>query len=295
VRALNRLVISASRRTDIPAFYLEWFMERIRAGVFKVVNPYNQKQKLIQATPDTIHTIVFWSKDYSRFINGRYGERLTEMGFHLFFNFTINSESEILEPNIPPLHHRLKQIKYLADHFDARAINWRFDPLCFFVESNGKAGNNLGDFTTIAEAVADLHITRCITSFMDHYQKIQKRLAEMDGFAFIDPPMERKKAIILKMKYVLDAKNIQLLLCCEKELLREVSENGVTGSSCIPSHLLSDLFGKGISLRKDTGQRVKDGCGCGVSVDIGSYREHPCRHNCLFCYANPLFDAPRIK
>jgi DNA repair photolyase len=290
------MVISASRRSDIPAFYINWFMERIMAGSFVVINPYNQKKKRVDATPENIHTIVFWSKDYSRFIQGRYGERLKKIGYNLFFNFTINSESKRLEPKVPPLSERIEQLKYLCEHFGAQTINWRFDPICFFEYPNGQKGNNLSDFSKIADAASKTSIKRCITSFMDIYGKIEKRLAETDGFTFVEPSMNQKKGIIIEMKHILESKKIQLLLCCEKKLLKQLSIDGsVTSSSCVPNHLFTDMFGSGISLRNDTGQRVKEGCGCGVSVDIGSYREHPCYHNCLFCYANPTDDSPPRK
>ena len=99
---------------------------------------------------------------------------------------------------------------------------------------------------------------------------------------------EIKKKIILKMEQALISDNINLKLCCEKEVLDALpATTTVTESSCIPNDLLVELFGGNLSLKKDTGQRVQKGCGCKVSVDIGSYHHHPCYHNCLFCYANP--------
>jgi hypothetical protein len=79
-----------------------------------------------------------------------------------------------------------------------------------------------------------------------------------------------------------------LKLCCEKDVLAALpAETSVTQSACIPSELLVEFFGGNLDLKKDTGQRIQEGCGCNVSVDIGSYQLHPCYHNCLFCYANP--------
>ena len=114
----------------------------------------------------------------------------------------------------------------------------------------------------------------------------------MPGFAFIDPPIKRKMEIVLKMKMALLAKGITLSTCCEKELLeRFPAGSGVRPSSCIPNDLLIALFGGRVSMRQDAGQRIKAGCGCKVSRDIGSYHLHPCYHNCLFCYANPENNA----
>ncbi len=284
----SKVVLSASRRTDIPAFYMPWFMERIKSGVFEVVNPFNRRVKKVSATPTVVHTIVFWSKNFGLFLKEGYGHNLQKAGYNLFFNFTINSYAPRLEPHLPPLDVRLEQLEQLSDRFGSRAINWRFDPICFFRTRKGVVEDNLNDLNRIAEKAAECGISRCITSFMDPYPKIKNRLTTMPNFSFSDPPLEIKKKIILKMEQALIAGNINLKLCCEKEILDALpATTTVTESSCIPNDLLVELFGGNLSLKKDTGQRVQKGCGCKISVDIGSYRHHPCYHNCLFCYANP--------
>ena len=284
-----KTVISASRRTDIPAFYMPWFMKQIEKGFFESINPFNKKISIIYNSPDKIHTIVFWSKNFARFIKGEYGEKLQKKGYNLFFNFTINSSSKFLEPNVPPLKQRLEQLNYLSCKFGAETINLRFDPVCFFKTEQLNMGNNLHDFEHIISKASIYGIKRCITSFMDHYKKITKRTALIKDFSFIDPPAEKKIEILLYMKKILNNKKIELLTCCEKELINTLpSGSGITNSSCIPNDLFIKLFGGKLSLKKDAGQRVKKGCNCGVSKDIGSYHLHPCYHNCLFCYANPV-------
>ncbi len=288
MRPEPKIVISASRRTDIPAFYMPWFMSRLDKGFFEVTNPYNHKISVVPASADKVHTLVFWSKNFGPFINGGYAKILLKKGYHLFFNFTINSANTLLEPNVPSLRDRLNQLEDLCGQLDPKHINWRFDPLCFYQNFTGVRKSNLNDFSQISDRAAEAGIQRCITSFMDHYPKIQKRIARMKGFSFIDPPLEKKRKIILQMEKVLSPKKISLYTCCEKDLLASLPEcSGITGSSCISGTLLTDLFGGRVSLRKDTGQRVKAGCGCRVSSDIGSYNRHPCFNNCLFCYANP--------
>ena len=285
---LPKIVISASRRTDIPAFYMPWFMQRIKCGVFEVVNPFNRQVKKVPATPTDVHTIVFWSKNFGLFLKKGYGQNLQKAGFNLFFNFTINSYAPLLEPHVPPLNVRLEQLEQLCDCFGSRAINWRFDPICFFSTRKGLVEDNLNDLNRIADKAAECEIRRCITSFMDPYPKIKHRLTSMPNFSFSNPPIETKKGIIVKMEQTLIAGNINLKLCCEKEVLDALpATTTVTESSCIPNDLLGELFGGTLSLKKDTGQRVQKGCGCKVSVDIGSYHHQPCFHNCLFCYANP--------
>jgi hypothetical protein len=283
-----KIIISASRRTDIPAFYMPWFMGQVKKGSFEVTNPFNQRVSLVPATPDKVDTIVFWSKNFGPFLDKSYGEQLLKQGFHLFFNFTINSECTNLEPNVPPLKKRLEQLEHLCQRFGPKTINWRFDPLCFFKTEVGRLQDNLNDFAGIADKAAECGIVRCITSFMDHYPKIRRRLSTRPGFVFVDMSLEKKVEILRGMIKTFATGNINLSICCEKNLMEAFPRSlSVSGSSCIPGDLIRKLFGGRLSLKKDTGQRVKAGCGCTQSTDIGSYRLQPCYHNCLFCYANP--------
>jgi DNA repair photolyase len=235
-----------------------------------------------------VHTIVFWSKNFGPFIDQGYGSQLQERGYHLFFNFTINSDSADLEPGVPPLNQRLGQLADLCDTYGPRAVNWRFDPLCFYMTAQGVLRDNLNDFQVIADHVAKSKISRCITSFMDHYPKIRRRLSSRPGFKFIDPPLAEKVKTILQMETQLADFKIRLSTCCEKDLIQALpGTSSVTPSSCIPNDVLMELYPGRVSLRRDPGQRLKAGCGCKVSSDIGSYNRQPCYHNCLFCYANP--------
>lgn len=267
---------------------MPWFMDRIKHGVFEVANPFSRQVRKVSATPADVHTIVFWSKDFGLFLKENHAEKLQKAGYHLFFNFTINSSAPLLEPHVPPLNIRLKQLKQLSDRFGSSVINWRFDPICFFRTRNGRLQDNLCDLKRIAENAAACGIERCITSFMDFYPKIGKRIATLPGFSFSDPSLDTKKTTILEIEQLLSASKIKLMLCCEKEVIKVLpQDSSVAESSCIPNDLLVKLFGGNLSLKKDTGQRIRKGCGCKVSVDIGSYHQHPCFHNCLFCYANP--------
>jgi Domain of unknown function (DUF1848) len=288
----DQIVISASRRTDIPAFYMDWFMEQIKNRMFDVVNPYNRRKFSVPATPDKVHTIVFWSKNFGPFMKGGFGEKLSAMGYNLFFNFTLNSNSPLLEPRIPPLARRLDQLRELSRNYDPKSINWRFDPVCFFRFDQQPVRNNLDDFSRIVAWASQCGVSRCITSFMDDYAKIKKRIISMPGFSFIDPVLSEKIKILLKMEKELAGKHIDLYTCCEKELLEALpSGSSIQNSSCIPNDLLVKIFGGNLSFKRATGQRTTSGCGCMVSADIGSYHLHPCYHNCLFCYANP---TPRV-
>ena len=106
----SKIVISASRRTDIPGFYMPWFMKQIGRGFFEVVNPFNQHVAVVPVSAARVHTIVFWSKNFGPFIDKVYGRQLIKLGYHLFFNFTINSDNPNLEPHVPPLNERLTSL-----------------------------------------------------------------------------------------------------------------------------------------------------------------------------------------
>ncbi len=290
---IPQIVLSASRRTDIPAFYLSWFMNGIDRGYFDVTNPYNQKVRRIPAGPDAVHTIVFWSKDFSRFLAENAGETLQRRGYHLFFNFTVNSESPWLEPHVPPLVNRLDQFDELSRRFGSQSINWRFDPVCFYRFNGGPIETNLADFARIAKRACVSGIRRCVTSFMDQYTKISRRLSAIPGMSFCDPPQDRKLETLLGMNTLLRAKKIVLHTCCEKDITDRLPEgSGIIENACIPNSLLVELYGGQLSLKKDPGQRQRMGCRCQVSVDIGSYRKHTCSHSCLYCYANPAPSTP---
>jgi hypothetical protein len=289
---MTRIVISASRRTDIPAFFMPWFMAGIDAGHFEVRNPYNGQTVSVPASLQSVHSIVFWSKNFGPFLDQGYAQTLVQRGYRLFFNFTINSTQPVLEPALPPVNERLEQLARLVDTFGPACIQWRFDPICFFRERSGQIGNNLDQFDMIARSAARMGLESCITSFVDLYRKVLRRVKENHDLELFDPPMEQKVATITELAHKLARLGMALKLCSEKDLLSHLpSDLGVTASACIPNDRLTTLYGPGISLARDGGQRRSAGCMCGASKDVGSYSLHPCRHNCLFCYANPSCDA----
>ncbi len=285
---MAKIVLSASRRTDIPAFYMDWFMARIETGVFRVKNPFNGHVRIIPCRPEDIHTIVFWSKDFGLFLKGDYGQRLQQMGFNLFFNFTINSEDPILEPHVPPLSERLKQLEALASLVPPEAVTWRFDPVCLYRIDHGPVQDNLKDLAVIAGAAEANGVTHCTTSLVDLYSKIGTRLKGVPGFSFENPAPNQEIGILLDMEKAVSAKGIELSACCEKEILARLPEHSnIRQGACISHERIMKIYGGELSGLRDRGQRIKQGCGCRESKDIGSYQKHPCFHNCLFCYANP--------
>lgn len=273
-------------------------MDHIKLGFFNVQNPFTKAIKKIEVSKSSIHSIVFWSKNYDAFIKKNAGEKLIQLGLNIYFNFTINSESSLLEPNLPPLKKRLEQLNELACRFGPQKISWRFDPLCFFrINNDVPLKNNLSDFPIIAQKASELEITKCVTSFFDNYSKIQRRIKflykkNQPAIFFIDPTLDKKKQVLHKMEKHLASKGIRLHLCCEKKLFSTLdSDTMILENSCIDGRLLKKLFGGHPAIKKDYGQRSKQGCKCTKSIDIGSYADHPCFHNCLFCYANPQIDT----
>lgn len=282
-------ILSVSRRTDIPAFYMPWFMAQVARGRVDVVNPYNQKVRQVAVSPQRFHAMVFWSKDFGPFLKERCGERLQDMGYHLFFNFTVNSRSGLIEPKVPDLNLRFEQLWQLCLRFGAASVQWRFDPICHFITPAGRTGTNLDDFETISAVAGECGIRSCTTSFMDHYRKIERRAR--GALSFVEPSAAEKTSVLLEMERSLSPLGIHLLLCCENQLLERLPKGStIRPGACISSRRIMAVHGGRVSLRQDVGQRKASGCGCTISVDVGSYCLHPCQHNCLFCYANPACD-----
>ncbi len=272
-------------------------MEQIQQGSFPIHNPFTRTVRKINLKAENIQTIVFWSKNFAPLIHSNAGRHLKSLGFDLYFNFTINSESALLEPGVPPLADRLEQLTHLASQFGPQHISWRFDPICFFRTAlQSPVQHNLDGFESIAAHAADLGIKKCVTSFYDDYPKIQKRIQRLavknaSIACFVPVSSHKKRQIIQQMETQLAKTDIRLFLCCEKETFELLGpDTSVMENACIDSRALNQAFGRNNDTQRDYGQRSKQGCRCTRSIDVGSYADHPCRHNCLFCYAHPEMD-----
>jgi len=275
-------ILSASRRTDIPAFYLDWFLHCLTSGSFSLVNPFNGSLRRVTAGREEVGAIVFWSKNFGFLL-----ERLKELsGWNLLFNFTLNSPDPVLEPHLPPMKDRLEQMRTLVTVFGPRAVRWRFDPVVFYRTADGES-NNLRQFRRLLDFAARLGVDRCTVSFMDRYRKIELREKRIRGFNFVYPETARLAEVAASMADLAAERRIRLLTCCEAELVARGIENLEAGS-CIDHGLIASLYDVQLSHKQDKGQRKSTGCLCHESIDIGSYREQPCRCGCLYCYANPV-------
>ncbi|HPN55810.1 MAG TPA: DUF1848 family protein [Candidatus Omnitrophota bacterium] len=266
-----KTVISASRRTDIPAFYLPWLIHSIQMGFADIVTPRGMKKR-VDLHPDRVHAIVLWSKNFRHFLS----RKDAFQDYNLYFHFTLNDCLE-LEPNIPSLKERLAQGKALAESYGPGCVNWRFDPVVFW--DKGRR-NNTGRFAYIAEKMAGIGIHRCTFSFCTHYRKTVAR-TRTAGVPLYDPPLDVKRETAARLGRIARDFGIELFACSQSGL---AGIENVSVARCIDGAYLQELFLGKCSQARDVGQRPQ--CHCTKSVDIGSYAL-ACHHGCLYCYASP--------
>jgi hypothetical protein len=278
----QKTIVSASRRTDIPAFYMNWFMECVFKKRFILKNPYSKKISTLPFTPENIAAVCFWSKDYSLFLKNKYEQILNDKGFNIFFQYTLNSENFLLEPGIKKsVQERCDILEKMAEIFGPDKIFLRFDPIVFYMDENKNLKNNLKDFQYILKRASNCKIRSITISFTDLYKKVLER-QKNKNIIFINPSNEKKISIIQNLENMAKTCNISLNLCCETiQGLERLKKK-----PCISTEYINKTFGLSLKHKKDPGQR-KD-CMCSISKDIGSYIDHPCYHNCLYCYARPL-------
>ncbi|MCD6454570.1 MAG: DUF1848 family protein [Candidatus Aminicenantes bacterium] len=275
-------IISASRRTDIPAFYLRWLVEGIKKEEVTVRGPYGRMYR-VNLSPERVHTLVLWSKNFLPLLKNAYGsiEALKKYS-QIYFLFTITGLGGTKwEINVPSPEKTIRQLEPLSEIAGPERIGLRFDPVVHWKEGD-KTKSNLQFFERLAPVLSSIGIKRVIFSFVQWYPRAVKRTRNA-GIEFYDPPAEEKRR---EASYLLDiAKTYHLSLeaCSQPE---SFLIKGIKKGACINAELLSSLhpFGWTISPGKDAGQRAL--CGCSKSIDIGSY-SLPCGHICLYCYANP--------
>lgn len=278
-------VISASRRTDLVAFFPEELAGMLAENKARVYGPSGHTYD-IDLDPLKVHSIVLWSKNFDNLINNRFRlkERLEKYDL-IYCHFTITGMGgSFIESGAPSSEEVLHQLDSLIEIVgQAEKISVRFDPIVFWRKQNGEMETNLGFFETLAPIVAAMGIRIIRFSFAQWYNKAKRRAAKR-GFTYVDPSIEEKKNAAAGLVSI--AKNWDLSLCsCSQKFLTEVP--GINPSSCIDGALLQSLHPQKeiVSLKKDKSQRAE--CGCSESVDIGSYAQS-CPHSCLYCYANPV-------
>jgi len=281
-------VISASRRTDMPAWYLDRLIGFIRQGYTEVTNPYSGKTCRVDLSPEHVHTLVLWSKNFGPFLH----KKDTFSGYSLYFLFTINDLPDF-EPLLPPLTERIRQLCELAASFGPERIAWRFDPVIFTARTDTRpcvsaCVSTVESYRAIGSQVAKAGVKRSIFSFLDLYGKVKRRI-ERIGLNLAEPSDLVKVQFAGELVRAAGDLGLSLESCSEE--LGPIE--GIKPSACIDGRLLSHLSGKDAPSSKDPGQR--HACNCTVSRDIGSYKDMPCPSGCVYCYANPKFEIQNSK
>jgi hypothetical protein len=278
------IVVSASRRTDLTAFFPDVLAGFLREEKARVIGPSGRSYE-VDLQPENVHTLVLWSKDFANVLADRSGLKgLVSKYEQAYFHLTITGlGGTVIEKGAPPPEKAMAQLPPLVAAAGSPArVSVRFDPVVFWREGD-RVLSNLGFFERLAPRVSDAGITDIRVSFAQWYGKAQRRAAKQ-GFAFVDQDDTKKQALALELAAM--ASNWDLALhACAQTFLAGVP--GFRPSSCIDGPRLRGLHPRheAVSIRKDRTQRPE--CLCTESKDIGSYTLS-CPHGCLYCYANPI-------
>ncbi len=275
------IIVSASRRTDLTAFFPEYLSSALKNEFAEPVSPYGVKYR-VNLNPSNVHSIVLWSKNFKNLLKNRYNlkEQLKKFK-NPFFLFTITGfGGTIIEPLTPNFKEALKQLKELVYDYGAERVVVRFDPIMFYYEGE-KLISNISYFEEIVGYSSHLGIKKVIFSFVQYYSRVKKRLKNLK-INYYDPDENEKINIANNLSLLTKSNNIELYSCSQDFLLKA---KGVKKSKCIDSEYLSKIHPDKIKMeyKKDKGQREE--CGCSTSKDIGSYTMS-CSKPCFYCYAN---------
>jgi hypothetical protein len=273
------MIISASRRTDIPAFYSQWFMNRLREGYCLVPNPFNPMQVgRIPLVPESVDAIVFWSKNPAPMLH--FLPTIEDMGYRFYFLFTVNAYPRALEPNLPPLKERISTFIELSGRIGPRRVIWRYDPI--ILSNRTDASYHRKTLDNLCQQLAG-RSKRVITSIITLYRKTLRNLVplEKQGYVFDKEPRRNPETEVLfsHMATTAAEHGLEIFACAET---RDYTSCGIKPSSCIDAALIRELWGTPVSSKKDPGQR--EHCGCALSRDIGM--TDTCPHGCPYCYSN---------
>ena len=298
VRASEPVIISASRATDIPAYYSEWLLNSLKRGYVSRINPFNGKKYYISFKKTRL--IVFWSKNPEPILNKL--DKIEEMGYKYYFLFTLNDYPKSLEPNIPDLDKRIKTFQKLSEKIGKEKVIWRFDPLILTDKIDVK--NLALRVESVAEKLRN-YTEKLVISFadIDKYRKVKNNLKRADiQYKRFD---KGKMINFVKLISPLSVKcNINITTCAESI---DLSKFGINHNRCIDDKLIENLFYddkylmkflygnnykrwyKSINKEKIKKRKLKDSgqrkeCRCIESKDIGRY--NTCISLCSYCYAN---------
>lgn len=297
VDAIAPEIISASRSTDIPAFYSEWFFNRLEAGYSKWINPFNRRAQFISF--ENTRAIIFWSKNPKPLLP--YLHILDEKRIGYYLQFTVNDYGEEgLEPSVPSLASRIETFKTLSDRIGPERVIWRFDPL-ILTESISPT-KLLSKIKNVGDLLSG-YTSKLVFSFADvcNYKKVQNNL-KRQNISHRDFTQSEIELLSSEISNFCSGWGIPAFTCGEKV---DLSKFGIHHNKCIDDKLILKitnnhpdilrLFGldspeqlsllepkPSLKSLKDKGQREE--CGCVISKDVGQY--NTCPHRCVYCYAN---------
>lgn len=270
------MIISASRRTDIPAYFPGWFIEQLKQGFVKVPNPFNPRQvSTVSLKPEDVDCFIFWTRNPKPFYKAI--DILNREDYHYYFLFTLTPYGMPLEHNNLSLPEKIDAFKELANKIGPEKIVWRYDPIILsnithFDYHLEKFGNLAGQLSNYTEEVK--------ISFIDYYKKVQTPLKRLSDYCFIVHPEQEPGFNNFLKKMVNIAHQFELkITSCAEPVLQGISD--IEAGSCVDINRINRLFKLNLVYKKDPSQR--DSCLCAVSKDIGSY--NTCRAGCQYCYA----------
>lgn len=265
------MIISASRRTDIPTYYSDWFFNRIKDGFVYVRNPMNIHQvSQVSLLPDIVDGIVFWTKNPIPMM-----ERLDELnGYTYYFQFTLNSYDKDVEPNIPSKNEIIiPAFQKLSRMIGKEKVVWRYDPI--FLSEKYTVQYHLKYFRRLTEMLA-VYTEKCTVSFLDLYKNTQRNI---NSIGAVVPSLIQQKELLQQFSEIAQENGIYIDTCSEDA---ELSRYGIKRAHCIDKQRFERLGNYTLEVEKDKNQRLE--CGCVESIDIGLY--NTCKNGCLYCYAN---------
>ncbi len=265
------MILSVSRRTDIPAYYSEWFFERLKEGFVYTRNPMNPKQiSRLELSPETVDCIVFWTKNPEPML-----DRLSELApYPYYFQFTLTSYGTDIEANVP--HKREVMIpvfQRLSETIGSKRVIWRYDPILFTKRYTPEY--HMKAFRQMAEALRG-YTEKCVISFVDMYAKNKKNMQALGVYELSKTELEA----FAKELCDIARENGMMMASCAEQI--DLAHCGIAHNACIDKALIEEIIGCKLKGARDKNQRSE--CGCMESIDIGTY--HTCGNGCVYCYAN---------
>ncbi|MDR2304062.1 MAG: DUF1848 domain-containing protein [Treponema sp.] len=279
------MIISISRRCDIPRFRFDWFLERLKAGFADVPNPFNVKQiRRVSLLPEDAEALVFWTRDPRHLLS--HARELEDAGFFWYVMVTLNGYPECIEPNATPLREIVAAMAELASRIGERRVIWRYDPV--FVSSLTDYSFHKRNFAALAAALKGA-LRRVIVSVYDEYPRTKRRIAALEArnggfrlFSHYDGEGRLQSGIrdlLGSLGETAAGAGMEIQSCAEGENLEAL---GIRAGACIDGDLISGLrLGEALVPQKDRNQRPH--CLCTAAIDIGTYTSCPAA--CVYCYA----------